>query len=250
MFQYLNCMSVSTSPMSAAAARLEPQCSPTDIEAAPKRTLRRMPTCRSVSNGSASLSSSKYSAETIAYSCSVDLPASDYSTDSTNISKLSSINGSFPALTSGEQQRQPIHSTPRSNRRSLRHQPSTADVVCVLSFDSTSAVSTDAARPAPALRRQQASVQLAQSSSSSSGEFSSEVTSAITSCVSSFLNDDEPRKIRTCVRSTSFPDYSNQKPKVIRKTKASSVSDLHVYSMKYNKSSPSYYSKHTVLAVL
>ena len=262
MIKYINCLSLCTSPVSKAATRIQQQCSPTNIAASPKRELRRThrrclsnyttlselnqlratfshSTCQSDSqhlkatwNHSTTQSGTE---EKTVFNHSAALSGSDYSADFVNISKLSSINDSInqnSLLSTNRKFLKPCHSTPRIHRRSLRHQPCTADVACTLDFDD------EITRAAPTLRRQQAFQQLPVTQPAT--DVHHEVTDAITNCVSKFLKDESDVSVSSCSDSGFSSEGSHQ---------ADSEQQSHTHYKKQLRRH-SHYRIHQTLALL
>ena len=211
MFQYLNCMSVPTSPVSSSVNRL--QCVPTNINAASSPLSSpshhsvsplRVPNNHSLTplsspDRSATLSASKYSTDETLYdqSRSAVLPDAYYTVDRTN-----------------------IQSTPPVRRSRLQQQA--GDVVCTLTFNT----------PTRPNKHQQ------QKHDSSTKVFNTDVIMAINNCVTSFFDIDNGYNSSDSTDSGYNEDYkqTTSNHHITQQKPSGAVRDCLIYSLKSRNS--------------
>ena len=133
----------------------------------------------------------------------------------------------------------PVQSVPYRKQRSLRHQPSTEDVVCTLSFEASS-TPTHSHKKRPAV-------------SPASAAFSCEISTAISSHVAVFLGDASDTSLGSSTDS-GFCSLPSDQPGTARRPRdslvCSSKSRHSSAAAAVGRHSHSHFSIHRTLAVL
>ena len=129
----------------------------------------------------------------------------------------------------------PVLSVPYRKHRSLRHQPSTEDVVCTLSFEASS-TPTHSHKKRPAV-------------SPASAAFSHETSTAISSHVAVFLGDASDTSLSSSTDS-GFCSLSSDQPGTAGRPRDSLVCSSKSRHRSAGRHSHSHYSIHRTLAVL